>query len=168
MRSVCCSLSGRVGKEGSSNSALDSSPEIDILVSFKIIKTRQKILLTASIATIYPIRKALRYNRPSVRHIGPPQWVIDPLFPYRWFTVTTKVTPNYRQRWQNVFKRASNSLHGAAVIGFGYKSEFHFIQQTRSKKIQNQIQEMKEAGQKVNKKARLGYTQLDFVRDLEE
>jgi hypothetical protein len=27
---------------------------------------------------------------------------------------------------------------------------------------------MKEAGQKINEKARLGYTQLDFVRDLEE
>jgi hypothetical protein len=69
---------------------------------------------------------------------------------------------------QNVFKRASNAFHGAAVIGFGYKSEFHFIQQTGSKKIQTRIQEMKEAGQKVNEKARLGYTQLDFVRDLEE
>jgi hypothetical protein len=69
---------------------------------------------------------------------------------------------------QNIFKRASNSLHGAALIGFGYKSEFHFIQQTGSKKIQARIQEMQEAGQKVNEKPRLGYTQLDFVRDLEE
>ncbi len=68
---------------------------------------------------------------------------------------------------QNMMKRTSNSLYGAAVIGFGYKSEFHFIQQTGSKKLQTRVQEMKEAGQKVNEKARLGYTQLDFVRDLE-
>ena len=32
---MCCSVSGRVGKEGSGNSAPDSSPEIDILVGFK-------------------------------------------------------------------------------------------------------------------------------------
>jgi hypothetical protein len=59
----------------SGNSAPDSSPEVNILVSFQMIKTRRKILLTASTATkiltICPIGKALRYNRLSMRHIGP-------------------------------------------------------------------------------------------------
>jgi hypothetical protein len=43
---------------------------------------------------------------------------------------------------QNVFKRAPNPFHGAAVIGFGYESEFHVIERTRSKKTQTRIEEM--------------------------
>jgi hypothetical protein len=59
----------------SGNSAPDSSPEVDILVGFQMIKTRRKILPTASTATkiltICPIGKALRYNQLSMRHISP-------------------------------------------------------------------------------------------------
>ena len=68
---MCCSLSGRVGKEGSDNSAPDSSPEIDILVGFKVMKMRWEMLLTAATATSCPIGKVLRYNWPSMHHIGP-------------------------------------------------------------------------------------------------
>jgi hypothetical protein len=40
MRSVCYSLSGRVKKEDLDNLTLDSSLEINILASFKMIKMR--------------------------------------------------------------------------------------------------------------------------------
>jgi hypothetical protein len=68
---VCYSLLGRVGKEDSGNSAPGSSPGIDILIGFKMIKTRRKMVLTASTATICPVGEILRYNRPEMRHIGP-------------------------------------------------------------------------------------------------